>query len=105
MSEFEAALRVRAQDPITSVEAAERAAEFAGSHKERILRALGDAELSAREIAKASGLELVQVDRRLHELQRDRLAEVVTAGGADVARGGCRVWRRFFAAGSKHIVA
>lgn len=90
----EARLRARAHDPASSVLAADRAAVFAGGHQERILRALGTDELSSRQVAIRSGLTVVQVDRRMHELRRAGKAEVVTAGGEDVLRDGCRVWRR-----------
>lgn len=86
--------RVRAHDPASSVIAAERAAEFAGSHKERILRALREDELSSHQIARLSGLTVVQVDRRLIELERERSIEVVVVDGEELLRAGYRVWRR-----------
>jgi DNA-binding HxlR family transcriptional regulator len=88
-------LRHRSNDPGTSVAAAERAAEFAGSHKVRILRALeGGVTRAADQIARLSGLTVVQVDRRMHELQREGLVELgVGPYGADTS-GGYRLWKR-----------
>lgn len=86
--------RVRAQDPATSVAAAERSARFANSHKGRILFALeclGNA--TAHEIGANTGLTVEQVDRRMVELQRDEMAEVLQLAGHDVVRDGYRVWR------------
>ena len=86
--------RVRAQDPVTSVAAAERSLKFSATHKGRILAVLDEAgAATAHEISLASGLSVVQVDRRLPELARDDLAEVLRIGDADVTRGGFRVWR------------
>lgn len=87
--------RVRANDPGSSIIAAERAEEFAGSHCERILRALRDDELSSHQIAKLSSLTVVQVDRRLHELRRAGRIELVHVDGEELMRAGYRVWRRF----------
>ena len=87
-------LRVRAQDPVTSVAAAERSLKFSTTHKGRILSALEDAgAATAHEIGLAAGLSVEQVDRRLPELARDNLAEVLRIGDADVTRDGFRVWR------------
>lgn len=85
--------RARAGDPLSSINAAENAALFAGAHKDRIvaaLSALGNA--TAHEVAEATGLTVVQVDRRLPELKRDGAAEVLQLIGEDVMRGGFRVW-------------
>ena len=87
-------LRVRAQDPVTSVAAAERSLKFSATHKGRILAALKDAgTATAHEIGLATGLSVEQVDRRLPELARDDLAEVLQIGGSDATRNGFRVWR------------
>ena len=87
-------LRVRAQDPVTSVAAAERSLKFSATHKGRIMAALEDAgTATAHEIGLAAGLSVEQVDRRLPELARDNLAEVLRIGDADVTRDGFRVWR------------
>lgn len=39
------------------------------------------------------GLTTVQAARRLADLQMLGLVEVLTVGGADVVRNGCRAWR------------
>ena len=85
---------VRAQDPATSVAAAERSTMFSGTHKGRILLALkwlGTG--TADDISMVTGLSVVQVDRRLPELARDGVAEVLQLNGDDVVRNGFRVWR------------
>lgn len=86
--------RVRATDPLSSVLAAEGASAFAGPHKERIklaLNKLGTA--TAHELADATGLTVVQVDRRLPELKRDGAAVVVELEpGVDAMRNGFRIW-------------
>lgn len=90
----EARFRVRAHDPVTSVEAAERSLLFSGSQAARIhsaLQRLGSA--TAHEIGTATGLTVVQVDRRLPELMREGLTEVLQLNGEDVRRDGYRVWR------------
>lgn len=85
--------RARAADPLSSIQAADNAALFAGAHKERISAALDMlGSGTAHEIAKATGLTVVQVDRRLPELKRDGVARVLEACGQDVMRGGFRVW-------------
>lgn len=85
----------RATDPITSHMAAEGAKAFAGTHKERILGALGQADvMTAQRIAETTGLTVVQVDRRLTELEREKLIEVVTVAGQTIIMAGYRVWRR-----------
>lgn len=83
---------VRAHDPISSVLAAERAPLFAGKHCDRILAALRGQPSTAHEIEQATGLTVVQVDRRLPELLRYGKARVVQVGGEDLMRGGARVW-------------
>lgn len=93
-ADYEMLRRVRAHDPASSVIAAERAARFAGGHKERILDAMGDDELSSHQIARLSGLTVVQVDRRLPELVRDHRLEVVTQDGVELLVCGYRVYRR-----------
>ena len=84
--------RARRSDPITSHAAADGASRFAASHAGRILEALQAGPASAKQIAAATGLTLVQVDRRLPELQRDGFVEVLHEGGVDLVRDGCRVW-------------
>ena len=86
--------RVRAQDPATSVAAAERSLKFSTTHKGRILAALDRLGTgTADEIGMVAKLSVVQVDRRLPELARDDLAEVLQIGDSDATRDGFRVWR------------
>lgn len=85
--------RARATDPLSSIQAADGAALFAGPHKDRIVNALTSLKnATAHEIAHATGLTVVQVDRRLPELKRDGVARVLELAGDDVMRGGFRVW-------------
>lgn len=85
--------RARKSDPETSHVAARRAARFAGSHKGRILSALaGEIRLSVREIAEATGLTVVQIDRRMVELQRDGRVGLIMVEGRPLVVDGCRVW-------------
>lgn len=83
----------RATDPATSHAAAAQARTFAKSHSLRILECL---RLYGRSTAKMlgtyTGLSVVQVDRRLPDLQRAGLARVVQVEGRDMERGGFRVW-------------
>lgn len=88
-----ASMRARSTDPNTSHQAAANAAEFAGSHCERILKALEDiGSGTAPEIGQACGLTVVQVDRRLPELERAGRARVIAAGTVPLVRDGYRVW-------------
>lgn len=86
----------RSSDPITSHLAAEGAIRFRQSHAQRILSALQDLiagdGMTAKQIARSTGLTVVQVDRRLPELQRDGKARVVQLGGSDRVVNGFRVW-------------
>ena len=62
--------RARRTDPETSHAAARKAERFAASHVGRILalfQATG-AYYTARDIAAHTGLTIVQIDRRLHEM-------------------------------------
>lgn len=91
--------RVRTHDPDTSVRAANRANKFASSHCDRILAALADRDLTAKEIGARAGLTVVQVARRTTDLQRaGRIAVAQTSDGVgglcDLERDGFRVWRR-----------
>ena len=84
---------VRASDPLSSVLAAEGAMAFAGSHYERILAALANGrQATPHELQEDTGLTVVQIDRRLPELQRAGKARVVQMAGEDLTRGGARVW-------------
>lgn len=87
----------RTSDPQTSHDAAEAAKEFTESHKERILRALRSVESAgmpptAETISTASDLEVVQVDRRLVELQREGKIRIMKLNGVDLEIQGYRVW-------------
>ncbi|RQO83512.1 hypothetical protein [Acidovorax sp. FJL06] len=84
---------VRASDPLSSVLAAERAIKFAGNHCDRILAALTNGrQATAHELQSITGLTVVQIDRRLPDLQKAGKAQVVQRGGMDLIRGGARVW-------------
>lgn len=89
----EVAPRARRTDPTTSHQAAARAAYFADSHKDRIAKAMRwlasmNQPATADRIATASGLTVVQIDRRLPEMERADLVEVY---GEPI--GGFRCWR------------
>lgn len=92
--DFQAVMACRANDPLTSIEAAERAASFASSHAGRILQALKThGPRTAHELNLLIGLTVVQIDRRLPDLKKADLARVVQlADGGDRAVGGFRVW-------------
>ena len=84
----------RRTDPATSHAAAARAVDFADTQAGRIHMALiAGGPMTAAEIGTATGLTVVQVDRRLPDLKRAGLAEVVTTGGVAAQRDGYRVWR------------
>lgn len=87
--------RARATDPASSHAAALRAAKFACSHAGRILAALREGgEMTAHGISEATGLTVVQIDRRTVELQRKgRIAVVKDANGDDLVVDGYRVWK------------
>ena len=85
--------RARRTDPSTSHAAAAKAARFAASHAGRIhaaLREIGTA--TAHDIAQVTGLSVVQVDRRLPELQRAGRVSLVLVYGEPLQRDGYRVW-------------
>ena len=84
---------VRAHDPLSSVLAAERTPQFAGGHCARILAELTKrGPATAHELQINTGLTVVQIDRRLPDLQKAGKARVVQRGGCDLMRGGARVW-------------
>lgn len=88
-----ASVRARRTDPLTSHQAAERAGRFAPSHSIRILDALRQLVTgTAHDIAWQAGLTVVQVDRRLVELQRAGRARVRMQDGKPLIRDGFRVW-------------
>jgi hypothetical protein len=89
--------RSRSSDPITSHEAAANAVRFAGSHAERICAALEKLQsATAHELSEETGLTVVQVDRRLPELERAGKAYVLTMAGKAFVRDGFRVWAKVF---------
>ena len=84
---------VRASDPLSSVMAAEAAIKFAGNHCDRILADLRKrGQATPHEMQCTTGLTVVQIDRRLPELLKAGRVRVVQRGGADLIRGGARVW-------------
>ena len=85
-------MRARLRDPITSKTAAIESAAFSMSHNQRILAALEDGTKTAAEISRATGLTVVQIDRRLPELQRADKVRVIEIDGSALVREGYRVW-------------
>lgn len=84
---------VRSTDPLSSFLAAQRAEKFKPTHADRILFALlKDGPATAHRLEALTGLTVVQIDRRLIEMQRDKLIRVVQAGGTDLIVGGYRCW-------------
>lgn len=86
-------MRARLLDPETSHMAGQAAAAFAGSHSQRIQMALAEEPMSAQEISRVTGLTVVQIDRRLPEMERGGFVEVVKVDGMTLSRDGYRVWR------------
>lgn len=86
--------RARATDPATSHRAAAMSVRFADSHGNRIVQALKEhGRMSPVGIGGMTGLTVVQVDRRLVELERaGRISQVKDEGGKPVVWNGCRVW-------------
>lgn len=86
--------RARRTNPSTSKAAAVAADRFASTHAGRILEELREGPRTAHGLAAMTGLQVVQVDRRLPELARAGLARVMQdENGHDVVVGGFRVWR------------
>jgi hypothetical protein len=90
----------RARDPLTSHLAAQRSRTFATGHAERVMAALAvclqvcpEKGATASEIAAEADLTVVQVARRLPELQKaGRVHVLVDEHGYDVIRAGFRCW-------------
>lgn len=93
----------RTTDPATSHAAASRAKSFSFSHGERILSALsqsvvlaaqpGEVGLTAEQISYWTRLSVVQIDRRLPELERaGKVRLVKDQSGRVLERNGFRVW-------------
>lgn len=85
----------RARDPLTSINAAERAKDFAATHAGRIHQALQThGPRTAHELSQLIGLSVVQIDRRLPDLKAAGKARVVQmADGGDRTVNGFRLWR------------
>lgn len=86
--------RARRSDPSTSHVAAAMSVRFADSHGNRIVEALKEhGRMSPVGIGGMTGLTVVQVDRRVVELERaGRIRLVLSEGGWPVVWNGCRVW-------------
>lgn len=82
-------LHARRTDPVTSHQAAARAADLALSHRNLIAAAL-DVPRTPKEIAARTGLEYHAVQRRLKEMTEH--PAIIEPTGA--VRDGCREWRR-----------
>ncbi len=92
MNQLAIEFHARRTDPSTSHRAAERVKEFAGEHHKLILAALNRQDgLTPYQIADASGLDYVAVQRRVSELAR---AGQIVADGERLGPSGraCRVW-------------
>lgn len=86
-------MRARRTDPATSHQAAEDAARFAPSQSQRILNCLAAVpNATPHELTIATALTVVQIDRRLPELEREGKARVVIVDGKPLQRGNSRVW-------------
>ena len=87
-------VRARKSDPVTSHAAAKNAERFAATHAGRILGALKEGPRSAKGLSAMTGLTVVQIDRRLPELERAGLAEPITYDdGRCFTFAGYMVWR------------
>jgi hypothetical protein len=86
--------RARRSDPDTSKAAAVKAERFAQSHSGKIMWAMSCLQSStAHGIASATGLTVVQIDRRLPELWRqDKIQRVLLPNGKFQSIGGFTVW-------------
>ena len=86
--------RARRSDPSTSHTAAAMSVRFADSHGNRIVEALREhGRMSPVGIGGATGLTVVQIDRRCCELERaGRIRQVKDAMGNPVVWNLCRVW-------------
>ena len=86
--------RARRSDPSTSHRAAAMSVRFADSHGNRIVEALREhGRMSPVGIGGMTGLTVVQVDRRVIELERaGRIRQVKDEVGNPVIWNDCRVW-------------
>ena len=86
--------RARKRDPQTSHDAAVNAAKFAATHAGRILAALkAHGPMAPCQMARFTGLDTVKADRRLPEMKKAGLVEVVMLDGKPMTHDGCRVWK------------
>ena len=97
--EFDARRLAKRDGPQTSKEAAARAVNFRASPEASIFAAICDSDArgaTMHEIAVVTGLEPVQVGRRLGAMGARRVIErrALTDCSGFEARGGCCVWRR-----------
>lgn len=89
--------RARRRDPETSHDAAREATALAKDHCTRIatvITAAGARGACARELARRTGLTVVQIDRRLHEIDgiERRVREGATKANQFQRREGCAIW-------------
>lgn len=91
---FHTPQRARNTDPVSSHLAAARSENFSANQSDLIVYALrkGGTCKTAKEIGCICDLTVVQVDRRLCEIRRAGLADVVQQDGKDMMRDGMRVW-------------
>lgn len=85
--------RARKSNPDTSHEAAKRVDEFADKHKAKILKALEIKPMGKDRIARHTGLEPIQVSRRLSELRREGKVEMTDQKELSNAKRNERIWR------------
>lgn len=85
-------VRARKTDPSTSHTAAKNAERFAATHAGRIMEALKEGPRTAAGLAAMTGLTVVQIDRRLPELEKAGKARPVVVLGQPLIVGGYRVW-------------
>jgi hypothetical protein len=82
----------RNTDPVTSHMAADRSKSFAPTHCSQIMAVLLQDVATAARISELTGLTVVQIDRRLPELERRGFARPVEVFGHPLIVGGYRVW-------------
>jgi predicted ArsR family transcriptional regulator len=83
----------RTTDPDTSHDAAINAIIFAKSHQKRILACLRwHGDMTAHEMEQHTGLNYVQIDRRMHELVKAKLVQDSGIRRATPSGGKAIVW-------------
>lgn len=85
-------VRARKTDPSTSHAAAKNAERFAATHAGRIMAELRKGVATAHRLAELTGLTVVQIDRRLPELEKAGMARPVVVLGQPLVIGGFRAW-------------